>query len=57
MFNFATYYYKAHAMTPEEKARVKMHSGDPIVHTSPGATNDAGSCCKRHPQRRLMADG
>ena len=27
IFNFATYYYKAHTMTPEEKARVKMHSG------------------------------
>ena len=24
MFNFATYYYKAHTMTPEEKARVKI---------------------------------
>ena len=32
--------------------RSEMHSGDPIMHTSPGATNNAGACCKRHPQRR-----
>ena len=29
-------------------------TAEPIVHTSPGATNDAGACCKRHPQRRLI---